>query len=401
LTQQPCKCNVHKGQDTVRFRSIPYSIPSPEEWYKIKAAADVSEWEPNKRKSSYASSYDFIFKLQLKEQFEQRQNPSNNAVPQDPSQSSENNDKRPNRTTKDYDRFIHLFASPIFRMVSANWARLVVRRSFDLDLLEWRARNCLDSQTIEEIKSRRVAITRHQRDIQASLDNLYVLASGEGGKKIDETMSIPGFNLGRPNGFFTTNDEKDSWWSIFWDFYELKQSMDTLEKRATKIHDSSIGMIGVVSGEHSNATSKQGRKLNSVVTVFSVIALPFSVVPPIFGIVKDNGNLLPVKNFVLAVFMAAIAVFVLFIILFNFMGLYAADELEQLRGIKWLGIVFNMLPEHWRGNPADILKRQANEEEKKLDEEDGRAAVFFSRRRRRQQREDALANGNIDHTCAV
>jgi len=93
---------------------------------------------------------------------------------------------------------------------------LVVRRSFDLDLLEWRSSNCLDSTTIEEVRSRRVAITRHQRDIGASLDILHGLASTEAGMKPENVHeSLPTVNLGRPNGFVAKQADKDSWKSIY------------------------------------------------------------------------------------------------------------------------------------------------------------------------------------------
>jgi hypothetical protein len=286
-------------------------------------------------------------------------------------------------------------------MVSANWARLVVRRSFDLDLLEWTASNCLDSQTIEEIKSRRVAITRHQRDIEASLDTLHKLASAERGEKIEDPVSVTGFSLGRPNGFLATSDGGDSWRSIFWDFFELKKSMDALEKRATKIHDSTIGMIEVVSGENSNITGKQGRKLSNVATLFSIIALPFSVVPPIFGIVKDNGKILSVSQFKLAVCMAALAVFALFGVLFNFLGLYVADPLKRWPILEKVGFPFEILPKLLERDPVEALKRNANKEEQKLSGADGHATGLFSQLRRRQDGGKVHTNGTICTTGQV
>jgi len=85
-----------------------------------------------------------------------------------------------------------------------------VRRSFDLDLLECRSKEVLSGITVEEIKSRCVAITRHLRDVGASLDILHALASAEKGKKPEDPESFPNTSIGRPNGFIATRREKDS-----------------------------------------------------------------------------------------------------------------------------------------------------------------------------------------------
>jgi hypothetical protein len=73
LNQQPCECDVHKGERAVRFRSIPYVVPTPQEWSEMKTGDEFCLWEAKQRKSSYASAYDFVFNFHLKQQFRQRQ----------------------------------------------------------------------------------------------------------------------------------------------------------------------------------------------------------------------------------------------------------------------------------------------------------------------------------------
>ena len=207
----------------------------------------------------------------------------------------------------------------MFRLVSANWARLVVRRSFDLDLLEWRSANCLRTTTVEEIKSRRVAITRHQRDIDASIDILHSLAWGERHSPLEAHELLPSINLGRPNGFVEENEDKDSWWSIYWDFYELKQSMDALEKRATKIYDSIVGEIKVVDLENSEICSKRAQTLNRVAFLFSLLLLPFTVVPAILGTTRGEHASATSGEF--AKWTASCAAMV-FVVMISFVGIY-------------------------------------------------------------------------------
>ena len=87
---------------------------------------------------------------------------------------------------RDYSTFVHLFAAPLFKIVAANWARLIVRRSFDLDLLEWRPKERVTSRTIDEIKSRRITITHHQRDIKSSMEVLRALMLEERENEIQQ-----------------------------------------------------------------------------------------------------------------------------------------------------------------------------------------------------------------------
>jgi hypothetical protein len=157
-----------------------------------------------------------MLKLQLKEWLREKQKKQDQEIimKSPPSHQSEPYGDRQNTTrkknSKEVDRFIQVFVTPVFHLVSANWTCLVVRRSFDLDLLEWRSSNCLRSTTVEEIKSRRVAITQHQRDINASIDVLHSLAWSEH-SDLDCHESLPSINLGRPNGFIAENEDRDSW----------------------------------------------------------------------------------------------------------------------------------------------------------------------------------------------
>ncbi|KAH0559167.1 hypothetical protein GP486_004298 [Trichoglossum hirsutum] len=338
LSQQPCPCGLHGNTDSVRFRSIPNAVPTPAQWKEIRADPHVSEWEVKRRKQSYASAYDMVLKLHLKERLKKRQ-----------TWTQRQNQNQPDHMIADpmqtdiggtnNDMFIHIFGAPLFRLVSANWARLIVRRSFDLDLLEWRSSNCLHSETVEEIKSRRVAITRHQRDITTSLDILRSLAAAEKGIPLQLHEVGPGFDLVRPNGFMATKDMSDSWWNIFWDFYELKVSMETLQKRATKIHDGIVGQIGVVGSENSGNSNRHSRTLNIIAFVFTSILLPFSIVPPIFNTLDGHGG--PEKsvhNFKVAMGSTAGLTIFIFIALAFLLELYGAGELSRPWWVKKISV---------------------------------------------------------------
>ena len=222
--------------------------------------------------------------------------------------------------------FVHLFGAPLFIVVAANWARLVVRRSFDLDLLEWRPQKDIQAETVEEIKSRRVAITRHQRDISASLEILRGLTQEEQiasrvtryGKNLPDSANaaerLKAFTLamietsegnkGHSNYFVTDSNDVDSWEMLYSDFFELKASMDALEKRADKIQD---GMLGLMNArlletqaklletqtkltEQADTSKKQSEWLNYTAFTASVLLIPFTVVGTIFSINFTKGG---------------------------------------------------------------------------------------------------------------
>jgi len=192
---------------------------------------------------------------------------------------------------------VHLFAAPLFKIVAANWARLIVRRSFDLDLLEWRPKGRVTNRTIDEIKLRRITITRHQRDIKSSMEVLRALMLEERENEIQQedtskitaaqvrmaVDSVTDWNHGRNNGLISEETSDDSWGSIFWDFVELKASIDALEKRASQIQDSLCGQIQVVGGEKAGI-------LNWIAFIFTVILLPFSIVGTIYGAGLKHGE---------------------------------------------------------------------------------------------------------------
>lgn len=235
--------------------------------------------------------------------------------------------------------FVHLFGVPLFRTVASNWARLVVRRSFDLDLLEWRPLKDIIPKTVEEIKSRRVAIARHQRDISASLEVLRGLTQEERAQRIEEKhekvtshMSLNNriealtlalhetnvdWNRGRSNGFVTDSAALDSWERLFYDFFELKASMDALEKRADKIQDGMLGLMTNDILQKQEISKKQSDLLNLIALIASVIVVPFSVVGTIFSIEFTNGG--PSKhwwNFLVAMLITMFAAMIGYGILF-------------------------------------------------------------------------------------
>ena len=374
---------------------------------------ELKKWESKQRKSSYAAAYDHVFKLQLKNQLKLRRGARaekakesarlvatlfSNSVKDDTGEQTthldfdltgegsitvthESHVKREDDTapkrgqgkrthSTEYDRFIHIFAAPVFRMVAANWARLIVRRGFDLDLIEWRDRDCLNSQTIEEIKSRRIAINRHQKDIQASLDTLYSFVVAEGGQKIKDSISFPDFNLA--NGLAGSSKDKDSWWNIFWDFVELKKSMDSLERRASKIHDSSCSMIGIVCGEYTKTTIRQGWTLNFIVAGFSILTIPFAIVSPIFTARHNYGYPAGPDRLAWAVCVTASGIFLLFLALFSGISLFSVDELSQRESIRYLR-------EKWR----EIWHKSLFKNQSKMQER--RARALWERIQRNQE----------------
>ena len=238
----------------------------------------------------------------------------------------------------DHSNFIHLFGAPLFKIVAANWARLIVRRSFDLDLLEWRPKQQMSSKTVEEIKSRRIAIIRHQRDISASVEILRSLMNEDRAKKIEERFQNLNIeqkalviatqkassegkidtNPVRSNGLVGDPVEEDSWESIFGDFHELKASMDALEQRADKIKDGIVGLIQITDAERSGI-------LNSIAITFSLLVVPFTVVGAIYssGLISDpdsdNPHLVPPrypKDFSIALIISFFAVAISFSILY-------------------------------------------------------------------------------------
>ena len=167
------KDQPRNGYERVNFRSIPNMVPRPSEMGRFREDRGTHDWE-HPDKQDYASAYDRSFRLQAMDYFDKHH----------PGRAEDQEEVIENKKKVDHETFVHIFGAPLFRMVSANWARLIVRRSFDLDLLEWRPKDVLKSKTIEEIKSRRVAITRHQRDISASLEVLRGLMLEEQEQKI-------------------------------------------------------------------------------------------------------------------------------------------------------------------------------------------------------------------------
>lgn len=286
--------NQEEEYKPIKFKSIPGMTPSPSEWNHFKDGADWKSfsrkrenegWESSE-KQSYASAFDRIFRIHASKHFNDHKQKLEESHLDNVFllKDVEHRERNPYEITN----FVHLFALPVFSIVAANWARLIVRRSFDLDLLEWRPKERMNSRTIDEIKSRRVAITRHQRDLFASVEILRALMLEELGQKeagkdlFQATQRLawaetsPEWNRGRGSGVVTEATREDSWQRIYWDFFELKSSMDALEKRADKIQDSMVGQIGVSDNENAG-------KLNSAVVFFSIVILPFSIVGTIFS----------------------------------------------------------------------------------------------------------------------
>jgi len=365
------KCPLHKDKTSIRFRSIPNAIPTLSELELMEECIPVKDWEKQHAKQDYATSYDMAFKLHLvtvlkkeldqvrKDEMHRRKNPEL----YNKNQIAKREDAKKSRRT-DSDVFIHLFGAPLYRLVSANFARLVVRRSFDLDLLEWRQKNCMDSTTIEEIKSRRVAITRHLRDINASIHVLGGLVTAEKDLDPKESSIPPEWYTSRPNGFQEDTEDKDSWWKIFWDFQELRATMETMQIRADKIQEGIIGMISIVNLENSNTSSQHSKSLSSGFLVFSVVLLPFTIVPPFFS---DDGpkKTEAVGAFVKAVGITMATIFGLYLLMIWAFTLIGDDQKVRRKWLNsflwvvtWLPKTLKEIGERDPENPPDLEARE-------------------------------------------
>lgn len=269
-------------------------------------------------KSDYAAAYDRELKVHLWDHMGRRGpwRPADmdklfqDLIPQSTSPTDQKSDAEPPgepkaakaKSASNDATFVHLFGAPLFKVVSANWARLIVRRSFDLDLLEWRPPSGMTSATVEEIKSRRVAIGSHYRDIEASVEILSGLTQEERpitllqkyGWLSDKTDPVgmlklalfetgSSWNRARSNGFVAGLADKDSWEKIYYDFFELRASVKALARRADKIQDGIIGLIQVWGGEQSQA-------LNWIAIGFSLLVIPFTIIGTLYnaGLRKES-----------------------------------------------------------------------------------------------------------------
>ena len=105
------------NEPCLKFRSIPNEIPTPKELDAILHDEDNDEdlknWESSRQKQDLASVYNLNVKWHLKKHFTDRKN-----------------GERRFRKKGEEDLFIHLFAFPLYSMVSAYWARLVISTQF-------------------------------------------------------------------------------------------------------------------------------------------------------------------------------------------------------------------------------------------------------------------------------
>lgn len=313
LKRQLEKHDCTEKWDRVKFRPIPKAAPTPSD------AANLAE-ETNRCgiwKEDFATTFHRELVLHVEKHFKQLQAYESSQaerlaklaggsfIPRGghPAAGQKETDAEPQSADIS---FVHLFAAPLFQMIAANWARLIVRRSFDLDLLEWRPTKRLNATVINEIKSRRIAIARHQRDLNASLDIIHPLMLEEQGQKVTReelsqashagdvqprqvTASVlqlaqnePQWNRGRVNGLVAETPGDDTWERIYWDFYELKAQMDALSNRADKIHDGFIGLIQVKESEIAAEQSLSAGRLNKIAFAISVVIIPFTVISTIY-----------------------------------------------------------------------------------------------------------------------
>jgi hypothetical protein len=150
-----------------------------------------------------------------------------------------------------------------------------------------------------------------------------------------------GWNQGRSNGLIARETSDDSWQSIFWDYFELKASMDGLEKRADKIQDGLTGLIRTVSGEKASVLNQAG-------FMFSIIILPFTVVASIYSsnLQNQQGDYMPersARSFVQTVLITWVITFVIMLVMYfqtmgqgKFLELYDKADVASMR--RWMKV---------------------------------------------------------------
>jgi len=92
------------------------------------------------------------------------------------------------------------------------------------------------------------------------------------------------YNKGLSNGLVGT--EKDDEFTrdrVYYDFFELKASMDALANRADKIQEAIIGLLSIKVSQSSSMLSWIG-------FVFSLVITPFTIVCGLFSIDLDEGQ---------------------------------------------------------------------------------------------------------------
>lgn len=242
------KCKV------VDFRSIPDTVPTMSDvTFTMDNGVPLAQQDVYgnashllRHKWDYASAFHKEFMLHIEKHFGRR--PKNGGGVTD---------------------FVHFFGFPLFRIVAANWARLIHKRGLDLDMLEWRPHDHRDTKgsihTVEETKSRRGALVRHQKAITATLEMLRHLKQQEkaahfqaevarlGKPKLEDLEKIKvkyldddyQYNKGLSDGLSGEDADGDTWDALYYDFFELKSGVDALEKRADKLAESMVAMMNV------------------------------------------------------------------------------------------------------------------------------------------------------------
>jgi len=268
-------------------------------------------------KWDYARAFDREFQIQVQEFWERIRR-----------QLTEN----PTRGVEDPDfSFVDLFGVPLFRIIASNWARLAERRTLDLRLLEWRPTRATNIDTVQGIKTRRIAIARHQKCINTCLAVLRNLRQEERVRRYKKELRgykehhnhrtispdsssigedqpsqhgnldlMPAidievikssyitsddneYNKGLSNGLVgTEKDDEFSWDRVYYEFFELKASMDALANRADKIQEGMIGLLSIQISQNSSMLSFIG-------ALFTILVIPISVVSCMFSLDSQPG----------------------------------------------------------------------------------------------------------------
>jgi len=136
--------------------------------------------------------------------------------------------------------------------------------------------------------------------------------------------------------------------------------MDALEKRATKIHDSILGMIGVVNSENNRASNKHARTLNTAALVFTTILLPFTIVPPIFNTLAGKGGpTVTVSAFSKAIGLATVAILGLFLLLSVLLEMVYCDSLSRPPCLQYVAEKYTNFLEVFQHNQVKSIKESA------------------------------------------
>jgi hypothetical protein len=138
-----------------------------------------------------------------------------------------------------------------------------------------------------------------------------------------------GYNKGLSNGLVGSEKDDDTWDRVYYDFFELKASMDALEKHADKIQEGMIGLLSI-------RISQSSKLLNGIGFMFSVLIIPWSFVSGVFSTEFDEGGFRKKRSvFISSLMIAVVVVAVVNAILYYGQKLFAAKDIIP----QWINFI--------------------------------------------------------------